>query len=158
MKKLFVILLLVAGLFETAKADSKLYMFVNSYPNLDIVVSIDGTDVANLNGDICRTMDPVGPMVLPLEFRNDTFREIDITGEGDIIVTVKCDFTNPVTKQVTPYKSEYRLNTEDGSYYLQIVQDGSENDFKIEELNSKEAEERMKTFQKLPAAAYTIDD
>lgn len=131
-----------------------IYVFVKSCGNTDNQISIDGKNLCDLNGEIKKTLDPVGPMIYPYVVSKECYREIVVRGDGKIILSVKAEHMNGCNGNITTLKAEYPLDLEDGETYYLLVTSKGLTDMQIKEPKVKDALKWIDKWQQLPTIYY----
>lgn len=121
--------------------------------NCDIKIAINGAEVCDLNGSICKTMNvQEGTMTK----RESCYHNIIVEGEGKIVITGTMFYTVPTTGNVNPYKGEISLDIEDGeTYYLQLTNKGI-HDMQIKDVKEKDAKKWIDKWQNLGNVNYRL--
>ncbi len=154
MKKILLFLCMLVATTVSGQAESNVYVFVKSMYNCDVKIAINGIDVCDLNGSVCKTYDVQGGRTMTK--RESCYHKIVINGEGKIALTGTMLYTVPTTGNVNPYKGEITLDVEDGeTYYLQLTSKGI-HDMQIKEVKEKKAEKWIDKWQNLGDVDYNL--
>lgn len=154
MKKFLFLILLLIVYSVSAYAESSIYVFVKSMYNCDIKIAINGMDVCDLNGSICKTIDVIGGSTMTK--RESCYHKIVVDGEGKIAITGTMLYTVATTGNVNPYKGEITLDVEDGEiYYLQLTSKGL-HDMQIKQVKEKEAKKWINKWQNLGDISFSL--
>ncbi|MCM1515387.1 MAG: hypothetical protein NC080_03070 [Paraprevotella sp.] len=154
MKRTIGIIYLFLTIIINAKAESSVYVFLKSMYNTDTSISINGTEVCNLNGTVKKTMsfNNTGTIIK----RNGCFRKIEFVEEGKILITATMLFTVPANGHVNTYKGEIMLDGADGeTYYLELTSKGI-HDMQIKEVTEKKASKWIKKWENLGNTIFEL--
>lgn len=126
MKKYFSLLVvsIIAFAFNTAMAESTVYLFLKSLGNTDVGIAVNGKNVCDMNAAIKKTMNNE-MFKVPLKLAKDCTRKLIFNKEGKVVISATLVYTNPMKNTKNTMKGETQLDLVDGeTYYVEITNKG----------------------------------
>jgi len=152
----FLVVSIIAFAFNTAMAESTVYLFLKSVANTDARIAVNGKDICDMNAAIKKVMNN-DMFVIPMKQAKDCTRKLIFNKEGKVVISATLVYTNPMKNKTTTMKGETQLDLVDGeTYYVEITNKGL-TDVQLKIMEEKKGEKRLAQKKRDVLADVTIE-